>query len=67
MKYMSILVAILVSACSAQNVGTTNSLDAELDFQAHQQYLETVYDLDNYDPEYVDECFYYEELVCEFE
>ena len=67
MKYLSILAAILVSACSSQNVGTTNAFDAELDFQAHQQYLESVYDLDNYDPEYVDECFYYEELVCEFE
>jgi hypothetical protein len=42
-------------------------LEAEQDFHAHQQYLESVYNLDNYDPEYVDDCLYYEELVCEFE
>jgi hypothetical protein len=42
-------------------------LEAERDFHAHQQHVESIYNLDLYDPEHVDDCFYYEELVCEFE
>lgn len=57
MKYIAIL--LLVSACSV--------VDHEQDFLNHQEYLESIYNLDNYDPEYVEDCLYYEELVCEFE
>lgn len=65
---MKFLIPILfLSACSTFDVDLHSHLEAERDFHAHQAYLETIYDLNNYDPEYVDDCFYYEELVCEFE
>lgn len=65
MRYMSVLAIMGLAACS--NPELQAHLDAERDFHQHQQYLESVYNLDNYDPEYVDDCFYYEEMVCPFE
>lgn len=67
MKYMMIAALAVLSACSTMDSGLQDHLEAERDFHAHQQYLESVYNLDNYDPEYVDDCLYYEDLVCEFE
>ena len=66
MKYILLLTAIVTSACS-MNSDLRAHLDAERDFHAHQQYLESIYNLDNYDPEYVDDCLFYEDLVCQFE
>lgn len=66
MKYLALtLAALSLAACASTDL--QDRLEAEQDFHAHQQYLESVYNLDNYDPEYVDDCLYYEELVCEFE
>jgi hypothetical protein len=65
MKY--ILPIFLLSACSTIDADLQAHLEAERDFAAHQQYIESIYNLDNYDPEYVDDCLYYEEVVCEFE
>ena len=67
MKYFTLLTVALLSACSSYSTDRMSALDAERDFHAHQQYLESVYNLDNYDPEYVDDCLAYEEMVCEFE
>jgi hypothetical protein len=53
-------VLLLTAACGAK-------LDPEADRAAHNTYLESVYNLDNYDPEYVDDCLFYKEVVCEFE
>ena len=67
MKYAIIACVGLLSACSNFDAPLQDHLEAERDFHAHQQYLESIYNLDNYDPEYVDDCLYYEEVVCEFE
>lgn len=67
MKYAVIVAIAMLSACSTMDRDLQDHLEAERDFHAHQQYLESIYNLDNYDPEYVDDCLYYEEVVCEFE
>ena len=62
MKYVILtIVGLLLSACS----DIPGHADSETDFLAHQVYLEDIYT--KYDPEYIDDCLYYEELVCEFE
>jgi hypothetical protein len=66
MKYLLIVTVAMLGACSA-HVDVTMGYDAEADRAAHEAYLESIYNLDNYDPEYVDDCLYYEEVVCEFE
>lgn len=68
-------VTLAMFAAASGIAGCVNTVDRELaehlaaeqDFHAHQQYMEQRYNLENYDPDYVDDCFYYEELVCEFE
>jgi len=65
MKYLVITSVVLLSACASMDSELQRHLEAEQDFHAHQQYLEYLYT--SYDPEYIDDCFYYEELVCEFE
>lgn len=65
MKYLAIVAALLLSACAPLVSERQAQLNAEEDFHAHQVYLEGIYS--KYDPEYVDDCFYYEEVVCEFE
>ena len=51
MQYVILFVAL--SACAP-------TLDQHL--QAEREYHSQIYDL-----EYVDDCFYYEDLICEFE
>lgn len=65
MKHVAIAAALLLSACaqSPMDPELAAHLEAERDFHAHQMYLESIYT--KYDPEYVDDCYYYEELVCE--
>lgn len=65
MKNFAILTIVLVSACAPLVSEREAQLKAEEDFYAHQVYLEGIYS--KYDPEYVDDCFYYKEVVCEFE
>jgi hypothetical protein len=65
MKYIAITAALLVSACASYDAELQAHLEAERDFHAHQMYLESIYT--KYDPEYIDDCLYYEDLVCEFE
>jgi hypothetical protein len=65
MKALVIFAALVVSACSTYDADLQAHLEAERDFHSHQLYLEGIYA--KYDPEYIDDCLYYEELVCEFE
>jgi hypothetical protein len=65
MKYIVMVAVLALSACSTPSNELADRLEAERDFHAHQNYLEEIYT--KYDPEYVDDCLYYEDLVCEFE
>lgn len=65
MKYAITSALLVLSACSSYDSDLQAHLEAERDFHAHQQYLEYLYT--TYDSEYIDDCLYYEELVCEFE
>lgn len=70
MKYLAIAAAILLSACAAPREQTDPELaahlEAERDFAYHQYHVQQAIEK-QYDPEYVDDCYYYEELICEFE
>lgn len=57
-----IALAALASLTACMN---TVSVDPVQDRANHEAYLESIYT--KYDPEYVDDCLAYEELVCEFE
>jgi hypothetical protein len=63
MKY--VIPLLLLSACSVIDPELAAHLEAERDLHAYKEYLDGLYA--KYDPEYVDNCFYYEEMVCEFE
>lgn len=65
MKILAAIFLLALSACSSMDSELAAHLEAERDFHAHQAYLESVYT--EYDLEYVDDCFAYEEMVCEFE
>ena len=65
MKCTLLASVVLLAACSSQDQALFDHLEAERDFHAHQAYLEELYT--KYDAEYIDDCFYYEDLVCEFE
>lgn len=64
MKYLVILMAL--SACATVDSELQAHLEAEADFARHQYHTQQAHEK-QYDPEYVDDCYYYEELVCEFE
>jgi hypothetical protein len=65
MKY--IIPLFLLSACARVDINLQTHLQAERDFHSYKGNIESAYNLDNYDPEYVDDCFYYQDLVCYFE
>ena len=66
MKYLVIAAALLLSACAVSPEAELQAhLDAEQDFHSQPMYLEGIYA--KYDPEYIADCLYYVELVCEFE
>jgi hypothetical protein len=60
MKFIALAGLFALSACV--NAAT---VDPVQDRAAHEAYLESIYT--KYDPEYIDDCLAYEELVCEFE
>lgn len=68
MKYVAIAAALLLSACvqPPMDPDLAAHLEAERDFAYHQYHVQQAIEK-QYDPEYVDDCYYYEELVCEFE
>ncbi len=57
------LMLLLTTACT---MTTPQVVDHEQDRINHEAYLESIHN-GKYDPEYVDDCLAYEELVCEFE
>lgn len=63
MKYLVPL--LFLAGCSTLDPELQAHLEAERDLAAHLDYIEYLYT--TYDPEYIDECLYYEDLVCEFE
>lgn len=67
MKYIFIAAALLVSACvKPMDAELAAHLEAERDFAAHQYHVQQA-EAKGYDPEYEDDCYYYQELICEFE
>lgn len=60
MKYL--LIIFLLSACS-YDASLQEHLEAERDFAIQQYHSGPVEQ--QYDPEYIDDCLYYEELICE--
>jgi hypothetical protein len=64
MKRLAVILALIAAASGLSGCAATG-IDHSEDRAAHDAYLESIYT--KYDPEYVDDCFYYEELVCEFE
>jgi hypothetical protein len=66
MKYSMLFVLAILSACSTMDPDLQAHLEAETDFARHQYHVQQAHEK-QYDPEYVDDCYYYEELVCEFE
>lgn len=66
MKNFTIVAMLLLSACVSSDLELQAHLEAERDFAYHQYHVQQAIEK-QYDPEYVDDCYYYEELVCEFE
>jgi starvation-inducible outer membrane lipoprotein len=66
MKHLAIASALLLSACVSSDPELQAHLETERDFAYHQYHVQQAIEK-QYDPEYVDDCFYYEELICEFE
>lgn len=64
MKY--IIPFFFLSACSTIDSNLQDHLKEERDFTNHQYHVQQSFEK-SYDPEYVDDCYYYEELICEFE
>jgi hypothetical protein len=60
MKLIACAALIALTACA-----TTQTVDPIEDRAAHEAYLESIYT--KYDPEYIDDCLAYQDLVCEFE
>lgn len=60
MKFIAVAGLLALTACV-----NTVTVDHEQDRADHSAYLESIYT--KYDPEYIDDCLYYEDLVCEFE
>jgi outer membrane biogenesis lipoprotein LolB len=65
MKYLVLASILALAACSGEISDERKQEKHAADRQAHQDYLEEIYS--NYDSEYVADCLFYEDLVCEFE
>ncbi len=66
MKYVTVLILFATAACSNPDRELQAHLEAEADFARHQYHVQQAIEK-QYDPEYLDDCYYYEDLVCEFE
>jgi hypothetical protein len=68
MKYIAFTVTLLLSACAQPSMDPELAahLEAERDFACHQYHVQQAIEK-QYDPEYVYDCYYYEELICESE
>lgn len=65
MKYFTVLILLATAACSNPDRELQEHLEAERDFAIQQYHMLPLEE--QYDPEYIDDCLYYEDLVCEFE
>jgi hypothetical protein len=65
MKLIALCTLFALTACAQYDADLQDHLAAERDFHSHQAYLAGIYS--EYDAEYIDDCFAYTELVCEFE
>lgn len=65
MKYVAIATALLLSACvqPLMDPDLAAHLEAERDFAYHQYHVQQAIEK-QYDPEYVDDCYYYN-MDCE--
>jgi hypothetical protein len=66
MKYLILASIVLLSACAAghpMDPELAAHLEAERDFAMWQYHTKEAIE-QGYDPEYVDDCYYYEELIC---
>lgn len=64
MKYTIVALTLALTACSSYDQELQDHLEAENDFARHQYHVEQAI-LNNYDPIYVDECYYNDdELIC---
>lgn len=64
MRIMFVFSALILSACSVSPDAELQAhLEAERDFAIQQYHMLPLEE--QYDPEYIDDCLYYEELVCE--
>lgn len=67
MKVFALLAVLGLAACAqTMDADLAAHLEAEADFARHQYHVQQAYE-GKYDPEYEDDCYYYENLVCEFE
>jgi hypothetical protein len=66
MKYLAVAAAVFLAGCASPDAELAAHLEAERDFAMWQYHTKQAIEM-GYDPEYVDDCYYYEELVCEFE
>jgi hypothetical protein len=67
MKFITLAALIAMTACATAPTHEQElaaHLEAEADFHAHQAYLERLY-TEGFDPEYIDDCIYYE-MGCGF-
>ena len=62
MKYILIFAILLMAACA--DLELLAHLEAERDFAYHQYHMQQS-ELNGYSPEFVDHCYYYEELFCD--
>lgn len=62
MKNLALVVVVLLSACTSMSIESL-----EEDRARHNEFLEDAYNMEHYDPEYADDCYFYQQLVCEFE
>ena len=63
-RQLAVTLALFAAAAGLSGCAATG-IDPAEDRAAHDAYLESIYT--KYDPEHVADCFYYEELACEFE
>jgi hypothetical protein len=62
---IAMVLSMVAGAAGLSGCVNTAGIDPVEDRANHEAYLESIYT--EHDPEYVDDCLAYQELVCEFE
>lgn len=63
MKIFMMLSILMLAGCVVVSEERAAHLEAEREFHSSYEYQRGLYS--SYDPEYVSDCLFYEELVCE--